>query len=390
MDELRKVIMKEVPENKVDMWIEMVRRTFNAHLTLIVEPASVTQLRTMLAATDACNLRGSPGSTYFAMFYQYPAAGEAATAPHRRVAPLQEAHATKCIQAALEARSGDGGNRSVQPNDMFFCNDGGRPVNGTKLCNLFKWAAEVATGEKRTPLIMKKKGIVISYNEQSVRETKRASRGFSGLKTVETMYVITKQSIELPMKTRKHYTGTNQGEAIENVMIPNLGATWCAEVQVKKTIYGPRRVRVGGPDPDAESDGGDSDEDEARTDETVEPVFWRNIPRKLIDELMFDFSVCGMLDLTMESGEKALTAIENGIIYTGVCMTDVHLEMVQGRIEKEIWAMFKKEGHPKYQPSLAKILKAKETTTTDAGKDIQQHRVSQHRASQSIFFYIHI
>ena len=49
--------------------------------------------------------------------------------------------------------------------------------------------------------------------------------------------------------------------------------------------------------------------------------------------------------------------------------------MVQVRIEKEIWSMFKKEGHPTFQPSLAKILKT--TVEKDADKDTDQHRASQ-------------
>jgi hypothetical protein len=386
-DELRKMMAKELPENKVDMWMEMVRRTFSAHLILLVEPPSCSQLKAMLEGTDACAIKGSPGSSYVGVFYQYPAAAESATAPHRRTAPMQEAHATKCVQAALEARSGDSMNRSIQAGDMYFCNDGGRALNAGKLFHLFKWAGEVAEGEKKpAPMPVKKKMIILSYNEQSVRNQKRNTRSFTGLKTVETLSIMTNNNIDIPMKARKHFTGTNQGHAIENIMLPNMSDTWSTDVKTKKLIYGARRVRVGGPDPEGDDDEGGSDDDQdiVRTDETIEPVFFKNLPRKLIDELVHGFCLSGIVDLTAEAGEKALVAIECGLLYAGVCMTNSHAELWKAHIEKEIWKMFKTEGHTKYQSTLAKLVK----DTDDKQKEQDKNKDTRRCVCVCLYLYM--
>ena len=73
---------------------------------------------------------------------------------------------------------------------------------------------------------LKRKQIVITYNEASARQRKKNTRSFTGLKHVENLYVFTKTDIDLPGKPKKHFAGTNQGETFENVALPALATLW--------------------------------------------------------------------------------------------------------------------------------------------------------------------
>ena len=50
---------------------------------------------------------------------------------------------------------------------------------------------------------------------------------------------------------------------------------WNATFSEKKTIYGPRRVRVGTEKVDEDESDGSSSEEEERKDDNLEPVFYR-------------------------------------------------------------------------------------------------------------------
>ena len=74
--------------------------------------------------------------------------------------------------------------------------------------------------ESQPKLPVKKKVLRLCYNEQSVRDQQKSTRGFTSLKHTESLYLLTGKEIDLPMRKRKHHTGTNQGETIENIVKP--------------------------------------------------------------------------------------------------------------------------------------------------------------------------
>jgi hypothetical protein len=140
---LKAILEKDIPADKVDIWAEMVDRTYRAHITLITEPANATELKDKVKATDAFKLRGVSGSSYIAFFYCYASSAESTTSPHKRSAPYQDTHASKLIHSMLEARL-DSDERSIAPGDMYLLSDNGKFGLGPRFMNLFKWAGDAA------------------------------------------------------------------------------------------------------------------------------------------------------------------------------------------------------------------------------------------------------
>ena len=69
VDLLREVLMKELPAESVNAWFAVIYRVYNAHVTLITEPASETELIDKIKDTDAFKMRGVTGSSCFGIFY---------------------------------------------------------------------------------------------------------------------------------------------------------------------------------------------------------------------------------------------------------------------------------------------------------------------------------
>ena len=145
---LREMLARDLPTDKVDLWAEMVDRTYRAHVTLLAEPSSSSALKDALRDTEAFRMRGVNGSSYIGVFYSFPAAAESTTSPHKRSAPYQDAHASKLIHAALEARSVED-YRTISMGDMFILNDDNKEGYGARFMNLFRWAADPADGGKK-------------------------------------------------------------------------------------------------------------------------------------------------------------------------------------------------------------------------------------------------
>lgn len=246
---LQVILQKELPADKVDVWSEMVDRTYRAHITLLTEPGNATELKDKVMATDAFKIRGVSGASYVGFFYCFASSAESTTSPHKRSAPFQDAHASKLIHSMLEARLGSD-ERSIAHGDMYFLNDNGKFGLMNKFMGLFKWAGDTVDGERKVALSVRRKHIMVAYNEASARSRRRNTRSFTGLKHMENLFVFTKSDIDLPSKSKKHFTGTNQGETFENVHLPALSGLWSSEVKTKKLIYGLRRFRPGGPGDD--------------------------------------------------------------------------------------------------------------------------------------------
>ncbi len=58
------MLRNNIKADKVDVWAEMIDRSFRAHVTLMVEPASATEFKNKLKATDAFKIKGVAGSSY--------------------------------------------------------------------------------------------------------------------------------------------------------------------------------------------------------------------------------------------------------------------------------------------------------------------------------------
>lgn len=66
-----------------------------------------------------------------------------------------------------------------------------------------------------------------------------------------------------------------------------------------------------------------------------EPVFYNQVPLSLVQELMHMSSTVAIIDLTAGAGTWALAALEAGVPYVGVVLTQKHQEALMAHLQKE-------------------------------------------------------
>ncbi len=64
-----------------------------------------------------------------------------------------------------------------------------------------------------------------------------------------------------------------------------------------------------------------------------------------------------LVDLTADSGGKALAAASMGIYYIGICLTEDHAMLLKNAIRTQIYKYFLTQGHRLYNPKLAALHK---------------------------------
>ena len=112
--------------------------------------------------------------------------------------------------------------------------------------------------------------------------------------------------------------------------------------------------RAAGVDPD------DDDEPPAhRTDATVEPVFFHTVSSSLWSEILYDFEVGAVIDLTAGDGAVAMAAIRAGCPYTGVALTDAHVTELRKHLHKTAFQAAATEGDELYDADLVLSLRGK-------------------------------
>lgn len=137
------------------------------------------------------------------------------------------------------------------------------------------------------------------------------------------------QSPQKKLVGRINYTGTNRGDVIYGVKMPSFDSIWRMTVGEKKLLFGKHRVPVGGQAPEGtEPEGGNIEQKQLKPVQTIfflcsrlsfspslfcwfpgrrpdaseEPAFYHAGPWSLDEELVHDFSVGGINDLTAGLG----------------------------------------------------------------------------------------
>ena len=77
-----------------------------------------------------------------------------------------------------------------------------------------------------------------------------------------------------------------------------------------------------------------------KSDAELEPVFFNQIPRALAEELVHMAQACAIVDLTMGAGTWATVALEQGLPYFGVALTDTHYHEVMDHLKGEAGSVF--------------------------------------------------
>ena len=230
---------------------------------------------------------------------------------------------------------------------------------------------------KETKVPFFKKQLFVMLSEDCLKKRRARVRGAATLHQVEFLYMISREPLVLPEKKRIHYNGTNKGDLVGFVNLPEWESTWALTFDDKKKLYGKHRVAVGGPTGDDDDDDEDVDmgqPDDADTPPTiatsssttvttaptgrlgsnVEPVFYQAMPVEFYDDLMSSCFLSDVIHLTVGDGAAAKAALIRRVNFFGVCLSENHVEQLYTHLTDWMLKQFGEPSSAFYQPSMNK------------------------------------
>ena len=141
---------------------------------------------------------------------------------------------------------------------------------------------------------------------------------------IELMHIMSQRefaALEMPHIRRRHFSGTNMGTKIGDVILPGYASLWSMACKAKHDLMGKYRVAVGGR---TEGEEGPGRGQTRKTPDTVEPVFWHGRPATLYQELLHSYRLGRVVDLTAGDGELALQCAKRRVPYVGFTLTSDH------------------------------------------------------------------
>jgi len=331
-----------------------------------VSPWSATKsedtpnLSVALGATPAGRYTGP---MRVALIYDTKLHREAQSKPHHRLPPAQADDVKMMLESARGRHHTTGANDTgnLPEADLYFLLDGSRDVMST-LTSFFR-------GKESTS-----RQLHIVYEAESILKRYCRVKGFMTHSSLENVKVVAGSfpaSLNTP-RPRKHYKGTTALNVISDVPVPARDEQWCLTWAQKKEILAGSLIPVGG----RVSSSGNSfkcdDEDEppaqARKDSTVEPVLFHSMSPHLWSELLYDFEVGAVIDLTAGDGAAALAALRAGLAYTGVTLSAAHSTELPRYLYTAALQAAATEGDPLYDVDLVLSLrqKSRKRMTLDA------------------------
>ena len=175
------------------------------------------------------------------------------------------------------------------------------------------------------------KKIFISVDEDSLRKRKNLIRPGAVFDQVELLQIVTLREFAttLPFIKRKSFPGSNLGNKIGDVVLPDVDSLWQLTCKQKVELHGKFRVAVGGKTPGEEEGLGRGSK---RTSVgSVEPVFWHARPLQLYEDLVHSYHCCAVVDLTAGDGSLAALCAKKRIPYVGFTLSDTHTELLKQR-----------------------------------------------------------
>jgi len=186
-------------------------------------------------------------------------------------------------------------------------------------------------------------------------------RGCATHSAVETLKVVAARfpsALNQP-RPRKYYKGNTALNVLYDVPVPPREDQWQTTWLQKKGILASGFIAVGGK---VNSNSEDLDDDEPparRTDSTREPVFFHSVTPYLWEELLHDFDIGAVIDLTAGDGAAALAAIRSGCPYAGVTITDAHATELRQHLYEAAFQAATTEGDSLYDADLVLALRGK-------------------------------
>jgi hypothetical protein len=243
-------------------------RRVDTYVDLIQESSDVVAMTDRLKATEVNKLRlvHQHVDTKFRRFilcvYDLKSAGEASSHPATRVPPLRQNgdHLKQCLRVALD--SVDEG-AEINDRDMYMIFDGGRTgLKGILLAGF--------TSKDGTLLPKAVRLLQLTKDEDTYLTRFDKVRGFHHDLT-EALYCITSKTLDMPVKKRRIYGGTNRSNVIGPIGFPpftSAEAHNLAPWKEKKDFYSAAAkiaCRTGGAGPEGSVD-------TERKADTIEPV----------------------------------------------------------------------------------------------------------------------
>ena len=326
------------------LWRQQMRKVLQQHVRFVCDHKSSAELEEALKDTPFISLRGD--QTGLCLYhFDLKKYGEPTTRPDVRVPTFREALYGRLVKSILAARSAAQGlqNSNLQAGEVALILDGGK--RGLKNKLLHPWRE--GTASKNADDDAEEDGaeadmeeddgkptffadlLQIAYSESSLAARKKRLRGNFNLKQIEWCHVLSTKKLSLPVKERLHYAGSTNGDLICNVHLPGWNEEWQLPWKMKKDLYGKKHLIAVG----SKTEGADDQTPYAdRRNNGKEPVCFHSPPEEFYAELIHDFYVKLILDLTPSDGKMAVSAIKSRVGYVGVCYNPEHQSLLEERL----------------------------------------------------------
>ena len=209
------------------------------------------------------------------------------------------------------------------------------------------------TAPDGTALAKSVRTLQLSKEEDSYMSRYRTVRGFA-YNLTETAYCVTAGVLDMPVKKRRIYPGTNRSNALGPIGCPPFTSAEAHNLvpwKEKKDFYSASAkiaCRVGG-----SSLPGSEELD--RKPETVEPVNVHGYVAVFWEEIIHSHSVAGVVDFTAGAGYLAEACLSEKIPYVGFIQTPTSERILRRCLFKRTWDLMCKPGSAHYTMALRSL-----------------------------------
>ena len=195
---------------------------------------------------------------------------------------------------------------------------------------------------------------IVYKNEYDMRKRMGKFQGVASMRLEENLLVVSGQQREVRPYFFKHFSGSSVGSMIGPVRMPPYSRCWQLKWNDKRDVYSQHIFCLGGKAYNEDPE----ERQHPRTRDMIEPVFFHSHPVELYEDICSAFELKAIIDLTPGDGNLAMLAFRKNLIYTGLCMTDVHCTLLMKNLEDKIRSALLNEFDDLYDSRLHFILKS--------------------------------
>ena len=101
---------------------------------------------------------------------------------------------------------------------------------------------------------------------------------------------------------------------------------------------------------------------------------WTQQLRTQVEELLYDYNVGYLLDLSVSDGKTCMAAIRNRIGMVGVTFNEHHQDRLYERLEAQVFHDMQVADSPLYEPGLVSVVGGKKRKAAQSLVCVQRHR----------------